>query len=104
MTLNVLTLPSPPQVCIVLTDGLTNPKDVPTLNIATRALKRISHVIAVGVVGKGYNARKRQQQRDELIKIASTLKDLFYEASFEQVRDHVDPIAKRACPVTPKLV
>ena len=77
---------------------------MPTLNIATKALKRISHVIAVGVAGKGYNAGERQQQRDELSKIASSFEDLFYEASFEQVRDHVDPIAKRACPLTPKLV
>lgn len=88
-----------PQVCVVMTDGLTNPKENQTFNFATEALRRLARVIAVGVAGKGYDAKKRRQQREELRQIASTPQDLFYEASFEQVRDHVDPIAKRACPL-----
>ena len=59
-------------------------------------------MIAVGVTGKGYDAEKKKQQAAELAKIASSPQDLFYEASFEQVRDHVDPIAKRACPLNYK--
>jgi len=99
---NKFNSPLPLQACVVITDGLTNAKDIPTFRAATAALKSSGHVIAVGVTGKGYDAEKKKQQAAELAKIASSPQDLFYEASFEQVRDHVDPIAKRACPLNYK--
>ena len=88
-----------PQVAIVLTDGLTNKGDLPKFRVSSTALKNIAHVIAVGVAGNGYTAELKRQQRVELYKIATSPQDLFYEASFAQLKDHVDPIARRACPV-----
>ena len=102
MTLNVSTLPSPSQACIVVTDGLTNRRDLPTFNATTKALKRDAHVIAVGVTGKGYKPAKRRKQKAELRQIASSPEDLFYEPSFEQFMKHVDLIANRACPLVYK--
>lgn len=87
------------QVVIVLTDGLTNEDDLPKFIVSSTALKTIAHVIAVGVAGKGYTPERKQQQRAELDKIATSPEDLFYEPSFAQLKDHVDPIARRACPV-----
>ena len=83
-----------------MTDGLTNRGDIRTLKQTAAALKlKGTRMIAVGVAGKGYNAERKRQQKAELSEIASSPQDVFYEASFEQVRDHVDPIAKRACPL-----
>ena len=91
-----------PQEVVVLTDGLTNHDDVATLNTSSVTLRTTAHVIAVGVAGKGYNSERKQQQRAELGQIATSPQDLFYEASFEQLRDQVDPIARRACPLVYK--
>lgn len=88
-----------PQVVVVLTDGLTNDDDKETFNNATPALKAVAHVIAVGVAGKGYNAEKQRKQRAELLQIASSPDDVFYERSFEKLKERVDPIARRACPL-----
>ncbi|KAJ7392371.1 Collagen, type VI, alpha 6 [Desmophyllum pertusum] len=90
------------QEVVVLTDGLTNHDDVATLNTSSVTLRTTAHVIAVGVAGKGYNSERKQQQRAELGQIATSPQDLFYEASFEQLRDQVDPIARRACPLVYK--
>lgn len=86
-----------------MTDGLTSPKDVKRLKAASARLKKIAHVIAVGVTGKGYNRKNQKNQQQELGEIASSPEDLFYQLSFTQVLKHVDPIAKRACPLVYKI-
>ena len=87
------------QVVIVLTDGLTNKDDIPRFLIYSAALKAISRVVAVGVAGNDYTNAEKRQQRVELRRIASSQQDHFFRASFKDLRDHVTPIARRACPV-----
>ncbi|XP_022791975.1 uncharacterized protein LOC111331177 [Stylophora pistillata] len=87
------------QEAIVFTDGVTDLSDAKRFKAAAPALKAISHVIACGVQGKGYNAKERKQQREELGKIASSEKDVIYKASFQKLLKRVDPIARLACPL-----
>ena len=86
-----------------MTDGLTSPKDVKRLKTASDRLKKIAHVIAVGVTGKGYDRKNQKKQQQELGEIASSPEDLFYQLNFTQVLKHVDPIAKRACPLVYRI-
>ena len=85
---------------MVLTDGKTNNDDISKFRVFSTALKAaVDRVVAVGVAGKGYNAAERRLQRAELGQIASSRRDRFFEASFRDLRNHVGPIARRACPV-----
>lgn len=87
------------QNCIVLTDGLSN--DRKRLEITSKQLKKIAKVVAVGVRGKHYSKAQRKKQEEELKMIATDKnKDFFLKDSFEKIRKEVDPIAKRACPLT----
>lgn len=89
-----------PQVVIVMTDGKTNDDDIPKFRFSSAALKAtVDRVVAVGVAGNGYNATQRRLQRAELGQIATRRQDRFFKASFKDLRDHVVPIARRACPV-----
>ena len=82
-----------------MTDGLTSYSDRGRLNVSSSNLQNIAHVVAVGVAGKGYNAKRKFQQRAELSQIASSDEAVFYEPSFRKLRDHVGPIAPQACPL-----
>ena len=84
---------------MVLTDGVTNDDDKKRLKRRAPALKAISHVIACGVQGKGYDAMKQKQQRKELSEIASKESDVVYEPSFQKLKKLVSPIARLACPL-----
>lgn len=87
------------QNCIVMTDGLSN--DRKRLERTSKELKKIAKVIAVGVRGKNYSKAQRKKQEEELKMIATDKnKDFFLKDSFEKLRKEVDPIAKRACPLT----
>lgn len=84
---------------VVVTDGLTNDDDHVRFNTSSSALRNTAHVVAVGVAGKGYDNKKKAQQRVELGQIASDDQALFYEPTFKQLVDHVHPIARQACPL-----
>ena len=84
---------------MVFTDGVTNNSDKKRLKRAALALKAISHVIACGVQGQGYDAKKQKQQRKELSEIASKESDVFYAPSFQKLKKLVSPIARLACPL-----
>ena len=86
-----------------MTDGMTSHKDAKRLKAASASLKKIAHVIAVGVSGKGYNSKNKKKQQQELSEIASSQEDLFYKLNFTEVLKHLDPIAKRACPLIYKI-
>lgn len=88
-----------PQVVVVVTDGIKDVDDAPKFRVFSAALKAVSHVVAAGVAGNGYTAVQRRLQRAELGQIASSPRDRFFEASFDDLRDHVAPIARRACPL-----
>ena len=85
---------------IVLSDGLTKDDDKSTLSKYSALLKSLANkVIAVGVEGKKYNDKLKLKQRAELEEIASSKDDLFLKPSYQKLKDHLDPIAQRACPV-----
>ena len=89
------------QSCIVISDGLTNASDKKRLERTSKQLKKIAKVIAVGVRGKNYSKAKRKQQEEELKMIATDKnKDFFIKDDFGKLKKAVDPIAKRACPLT----